>query len=117
MAALGFLLYATPTCIWLALKIMPNTPIGRRIILMDNRSDEQLARDHLNKVEEAAAIDGLIGAQGRALTDLRPGGTIRIDGEDVEAFAETGYVEAGNDVEVVSVHGRQIKVRQVKSNA
>ncbi|MFG0331638.1 MAG: NfeD family protein [Phycisphaerales bacterium] len=109
--ALGVLAFATPTLTWAALKIMPNTPIGRRIILSDGTSEDDLQQRESERAAEAAQISALVGARGETMTSLRPGGTVRIDGEDVEAYAEIGYIEAGVEVEVVAVSGRYLRVR------
>jgi len=115
MSAVGFLILATPSSIWLGLKVFPSTPVGRKIILSDGSSPEDLQQRQMERREENQAISSLVGAHGVTLTALRPGGTIRIEDEDVEAFAETGMIESGEEVEVVSVHGRQLKVRPATS--
>jgi len=109
-AALGIVAVGTPTVFWLAIKVFPSTPVGRNIILTAGTTDEDIQRRQTERRAEAQAISALVGAEGKALTGLRPGGTIRIDGEDIEAFAETGIIDAGTKVVITSVHGRQIRV-------
>lgn len=114
LSALGFMVIATPTTIWLGLKVFPNTPVGKQIILTSASSPEELQKRDIEKREAERAITGLIGARGKTMTALRPGGTIQIEGEDVEAFAETGMIDADVEVEIVSIKGRQLKVREVE---
>lgn len=45
--------------------------------------------------------EALIGARGRAITDCRPSGTVRVQGEAWQARCEDG-VDAGNPVRVVA---------------
>lgn len=113
LSATGFAVVATPATIWLGLKAFPNTPVGRRIILSAGSSPDELQKREIEKREEEQAITGLIGARGKTMTALRPGGTLRIEGEDVEAFAETGMIEADVEVEIVSIQGRQLRVREI----
>ena len=113
LAAMGTLVAGGPAAIWAALRVFPHTPIGRRIILSADTSEEDLQRRKYEKTQQSQAISGLIGARGVAITELRPGGTIRIDGQDLEAFAETGMIHGDTPVEVVNVSGRHIRVRPV----
>ena len=102
-------LISLPFLFGFAIKVFPNTPIGRLISLQDRQerltdSDGQSAQ---------AGQDELVGAEGKAMTDLRPVGTCRIGDQRRECLATTGVIEAGSQVKVVSVDGMQIKVRRV----
>lgn len=109
-SVLALVLVSAPLLAWAALKVFPSTPIGRHIILNEGTTEEDFQRRSSERAAEAEAITLLIGARGKALTDLRPGGTVRIEGEDVEAFAEAGMIRAGTDVQISTISGRQIKV-------
>ncbi|MCL4199122.1 MAG: hypothetical protein KJZ69_16660 [Phycisphaerales bacterium] len=110
LVALGLVAVGGPTVFWAAIKVFPSTPVGRNIILTAGTTEEDIQRRQSEKRAETQAITALVGARGKALTGLRPGGTVRIDGEDIEAFAETGIIQAGTRVVVTSVQGRQIRV-------
>ncbi len=112
-AATGFAVMATPATIWMGIKVFPNTPMGRRIILSAGSTPDEMQIAEIEKREELRAISSLVGARGRTMTALRPGGTMRLEGEDVEAFAETGMIEADVEVEIVSIADRQLRVRAV----
>jgi membrane-bound serine protease (ClpP class) len=58
--------------------------------------------------------DGLVGAHGVALTDLRPAGAAEIDGARIDVVAEAGYLAAGSAIEVVVDEGyrRVVRVRR-----
>ena len=56
-------------------------------------------------------LAALMGRVGVVLTDLRPVGSIRIDGQKHEAISEVGFVHAGTEVRVTAVDDAQIRVR------
>lgn len=57
-----------------------------------------------------ATMKSMVGHHGIAYTVLRPSGKIEIDEEIYDATAETGYIEKGEEVEVVSYHNTQLIV-------
>lgn len=74
----------------------------------------------LRKGEDAesgyvAVKDGLvslIGAEGRTLTPLRPAGTARIDGNNVDVVADGEFIRENVPVVVHSVVGARVVVRK-----
>ena len=96
-------LAALPFLIAFALKIMPNTFIGRMLTLKNPppRDTE----------DGGSASHATVGATGQAITDLRPVGTCLIDGKRTDCLADGGVIEAGQSVRVVVVDGMQVKVR------
>ncbi|HUF39629.1 MAG TPA: nodulation protein NfeD [Anaerolineales bacterium] len=56
--------------------------------------------------------EGLVGRTGRAQTALAPAGLVQVGGEQWSAVAEVGTIEAGRRVEVVSVQGVRLTVRE-----
>ncbi len=112
-SSLGFLVVVSPFAFAFALKVWPHTPVGRRLILgsTDDEPDDEAPppRDAQEEILKA-----LIGATGVAMTDLRPVGTVRIEGERVEALAEGGMIPAGEDVRITAVEGNRIRVRAAK---
>ncbi len=57
-----------------------------------------------------AVMKELVGRKGVAYTVLRPSGKIEIDDDIFDATAESGYIEKGEEVEVVSYHNTQLIV-------
>ena len=55
----------------------------------------------------------LIGAIGVCATDLRPSGTITVEGEPVDVVTEGGFVDKGNIVKVIGVEGSRVVVRRI----
>ncbi|MBR0288468.1 MAG: hypothetical protein IJQ82_05765 [Selenomonadaceae bacterium] len=54
-----------------------------------------------------------LGATGVCVTDLRPAGTITVEGEPIDVVAEGSFVKAGDIVKVINVDGSRVLVRQI----
>jgi len=108
LTSLAALLVFGPMVVAFMLKIYPDTFMGRRMILGNDGNSDDAPVD-----AEAERLEALIGAEGTALTDLRPVGTIRVESERLEALAELGVIDAGARVRIVSVEGARIKVRPI----
>lgn len=100
-----------PAAFGFALRVWPSTPLGRR--MMGAKSPEELEAERLAAEEERNRWLALLGAEGVALTDLRPVGVIRIDGRRYDALAETTMITKGQKVKVTVLESNQIKVRAV----
>lgn len=57
--------------------------------------------------------ENLLGAVGKARTDLRPAGQAIIEGKRLEVFAESGMIAHGRTISVVRIDGYRIIVREV----
>ncbi len=55
----------------------------------------------------------LIGAIGVCATDLRPAGTITVEGEPIDVVTEGGFVKQGDIVKVINVEGSRVVVRRI----
>ncbi len=100
-----------PAALGFALKVWPNTPLGRRMLLGD-MTEEQIEAERQKERSERDALHALVGAEGVAMTDLRPVGAVRIEGTRYDALAEVGVIAAGTKVRVTKVEFNQIKVRE-----
>jgi len=109
-ASLAVVMILAPIAFNFALRVMPHTPMGRRLILADEIDPERQAVDDQRR---AAQEQALIGATGVALTDLRPVGTVEIEGTRLEVLAEGGMIRAGSRVRVTASSGNQVKVRAI----
>ena len=109
VASLAATIVAGVALFQFALKVMPYTPVGRGLLLNDAPDAEanRYAAEHDRHEAERA----LVGAEGVAVTDLRPVGAADIDGERVEVLAEGGAIGAGRRIRVTRVEANQIKVR------
>lgn len=80
-------------------------PILNRLVLQD---DPERAGGTLSAM--GSSDHPLMGALGRAATDLRPAGRAEIDGRLIDVVAELGYIPAGTPVRVVSASLMRIGV-------
>jgi membrane-bound serine protease (ClpP class) len=64
----------------------------------------------------SATVRGeLVGRRGVAVTDLRPAGVGRFDGERIDIVAEEGWLTAGTAIEIVRAEGYRHVVRSAES--
>ena len=106
IGTLGMLVLA-PVAFFSALNVLPSTPMGKRLLFGESGKDSPGIPD--SDTQDTLGV--LVGAEGVALTDLRPVGTIKIDGQRVQARSETALISAGSKVRVTGVDGFVLKVR------
>jgi membrane-bound serine protease (ClpP class) len=107
MVILGCLIL-TPAYLYLLVKLLPNTPLGKRLFL-------RAAPDATNDATpEAAELAGLVGKTGKAETLLRPSGMIRVDGKRYDARAEHGLIEKGEKIKVLRAGGTDVVVTKME---
>ncbi len=100
-----------PVFVILAVKLIPRTVLGRRLVLSRGQAPPGEA------TPEAQDLRTLLGKEGIAETLLRPGGAVRIDGRRIIASAESGLIAKGTAVKVVRVEGTNVVVRQIAAEA
>ncbi len=86
----------------LLLKVFPGTRMGRRLTL---------EADGRQVKSGNAAMKDLVGAEGVALSILRPSGMAVIQGRRRDVMAEGAWIDPGTPVRVVGVHGNTLMVR------
>lgn len=111
LAGLLAVMILAPLSLGFALKVWPHTYFGKRMIL-GGEDEDAAQRARVERQQSDELKKALIGARGEALSDLRPVGTARIEGERVEVLAEGGMIPAGTPIRVTAVDGNQIKVRR-----
>ncbi len=101
-----------PAVFFYMMSILPNTRAGRMLIGAESEEDrvERELAEQRRRDEQAA----LIGAEGVALTDLRPVGKIDIDGNRYDALAITRAIDRGSRVRVTDVTIHELKVRPIE---
>jgi membrane-bound serine protease (ClpP class) len=116
LVALGLYVVLGPILGVFGFKLWLHSPLGRRMILggddptLDPDADPTGLTERARQ-ERLAQLKGLIGARGVAVTSLRPVGTVKIDGQRLDAMAESGVIDAGSPIVVTDVYDNQIKVR------
>lgn len=58
------------------------------------------------------AYDNLLGAEGVALTSLRPGGTGQFGDKRVSVATESDFIDKNTPIKVVEVEGNRVVVRK-----
>ena len=86
------------------------TIVGRRLILKDTVGDDHWA-------DEPQSLSTLAGKTGVAQSNLRPTGTIKIDGKQYEAQSSAGFVERGAAIRVSKVEGTMVTVVPIAEEA
>ena len=86
---------------------------GKKLVLFNKMVLSESARKEDGYVSNVTRSD-LLGMEGRALTILRPAGTIFINNERVDAVTEGGFIEKNAKVKVIKVEGARIVVREVQ---
>ena len=93
--------------IFLLAKFLPKTNAFNRLILANEEKAEQGFVSYPSEKE-------LLGAEGVALTTLRPAGTAEFNGKRVDVVADWEYVERGKRIKVLRVEGIKVVVKEVK---
>ena len=105
MGMLTLVVATIPIFVFLAIKIWPHTPLGKRIILNLPSSELPAAGGEADPLQE------LVGCVLLAETAFLPTGQLRVGHRRFNAMAESGFIEAGSHVRVLSVHERSLVVR------
>lgn len=86
-------------------RYFPRLPFGKRLILETNLQAQE-------GYESSPADDHRwLGKQGLAISDLRPAGIARFDGERVDVVSDGTFIDAGHSIEVVRIDGNRVVVR------
>ncbi|HEY1064608.1 MAG TPA: NfeD family protein [Pirellulales bacterium] len=112
---LGFtivILIGLPMILAAALRILPYTPIGRRVMLAAPDADEVLPDD-----QTWGGLQALLGQTGRAKTPMLPSGAVNINGRVVDAISRGVPIDAGSFVRVVEVRGHRVVVEAIDEAA
>ncbi|MBN1555593.1 MAG: hypothetical protein JXA11_12680 [Phycisphaerae bacterium] len=108
MVILGCLI-VTPIYLYFLVKLLPKTPLGKRLFL-------RAAPDATNDAApESAILASLVGKTGVAETLLRPSGVVKIEGRRYDALAEHGMIEKGESIRILRAGGTDVVVTRIES--
>jgi membrane-bound serine protease (ClpP class) len=93
-----------------AIFLLPRTRMGKALILQDGIAADE---DWVSTVSD----ESLIGAEGAVFTPLRPAGTIVVDSKRVDAVSSGEYIDKGEAVRIIEVHGNRVVVEHMQSGA
>jgi membrane-bound ClpP family serine protease len=86
--------------------------LNKKLVLFNKMVLFETARKEDGYVSNVNRID-LLGMEGKALTILRPAGTVIINNERIDVVSEGGFIEQHAKVTVIKVEGARIVVREV----
>jgi len=95
----------------LALKWLPETSMGRKVLLTPPSSEE--VRPEISQRE---ALEALVGRIGRAKTPMLPSGFVQIDNRTYDAVGEGMAIDPGQRVRVIEVRGNRLIVERVSED-
>jgi membrane-bound serine protease (ClpP class) len=99
-----------PTMLIFTYKIFPKTRFGKSVTLSPPQ------RRQGDAVPDTDELKDMLGAEGVVLSTLRPVGMCDFSGRRIECVAESGYVEKGKKVKIISVESTQLKVRIIEES-
>lgn len=105
LSAIGFSFGLTIIGAIFILRRVPKTGLWRKISL------QTILEEPGFKGEDPDNPTIVVGALGRALTPLRPSGTIEVAGRRVDATSDGTFIPAGSTTQIVRVFGTRVTVR------
>ena len=105
LAALGIALIISVAAFMQIVSRLPSSKLWNKMVLRTSSREEA-------GYVSAAQQSELVGKTGEVLTELRPSGTVRIDGRPVDVISEGAFIQKGAQVVVLSVNGSRIVVRE-----
>lgn len=91
---------------------LPQSPLFRHAMLGPL---DEADRIELDRREQLADYEHLVGKRGVATTDLLPAGGAEIEGEPVDVISQGEPIERGDAIEVLEAHANRIVVRRVNA--
>src|SRR5699024_10672549 len=76
----------------------------KRLVLTESLTTKEGFVSHETK-------ENIVGKRGKAVTPLRPSGTIMIGKERLDAVSEGDYIREGEQIEIIAVEGARTIVR------
>lgn len=104
LAVLGASLVLTFAVFFTWLRHLPNSTRFQGLLLREGLDSRQ-------GYISAPIRDELVGRVGTAITDLRPAGTVSVDGERIDVVTEGDYIRSGTVVQVIRAEGHRHVVR------
>ncbi len=92
--------------ILLVAKFLPKSKVFNRLVLAEEENADKGFVSYPSAKE-------IIGAEGIALTDLRPAGSAEINNQRFDVMADWQYIEKGKKVKVIRVEGIKVVVTQI----
>ncbi|NMA94474.1 MAG: hypothetical protein GX974_00360 [Clostridiales bacterium] len=104
------LVVITALVIWFYRSITRDGRLSKILVL---KSQPEAGKTHARVEDKRPSLN----QQGRALTMLRPTGTVEFDGEKFDVITEGESIPAGTIVEVIKKEGFKIIVREIENHS
>jgi membrane-bound serine protease (ClpP class) len=95
---------------FLLAKFLPKSTLFNKLVLSEEESADKGFVSY-------PSVKELIGAEGIALTTLRPAGTAEFNGQRVDVVADWEYIVRGARIKVLRVEGIKVVVKEIKEQA
>ncbi len=95
-------------CSLLLMKILPKRDLWSKLTLKDELTEEKGYTSLRKGYKE------LEGKEGMAMTDFRPSGTMRVEGEQHSAVSDGEWIGKDARIKVINVSGARILVRRIE---
>ena len=106
---LGSGLLGLPVVVAFALRYLPSTRMGRKLMLVAPRSEDVLPRGSREQL-----LKKLVGREGVAKTIMLPAGAVTIENRTIDAVSEGMVIEAGQPIRVIDVRGNRVVVQPIE---
>lgn len=100
---------AVPAVVLFAFRILPHSPLGRKLIAGGFSFEDGEATDRRDR--------GLLGQVGTVEAPLRPAGTARLAGRRVDVMSRGELIESGTTVKVIEVRANRVVVARHQAEA
>ncbi|MEZ6136612.1 MAG: NfeD family protein [Pirellulaceae bacterium] len=104
MLMLTLVAASVPTFAYVAIRVWPHTPIGKRIILRTPKTEGHAST-------ATSVMEAFVGQVLLADTSLMPSGQIKVGHRRFNAIAHSSWIEAGKHVKVIEIRDRSLIVR------
>ncbi len=88
--------------------LLTKTAFGNRVLLAAPSTEEVTPYQ-----EQHHHLESLIGQQGTAISPLKPGGLVQVNGERLHAVGDGFIIESGENIEIVEIQGTRVVVKPV----
>lgn len=88
------------------IKKLPSSKLWKKIILTNTSSNEQ---GFVSSLDYSTYLN----KKGIVITELRPSGSIDVDGQLLDVVSEGNYIKKGEQVRIIKIEGMRIVVRKI----
>lgn len=111
LISMAVALMGTLVLVIIGMKVLGTRNLWSRLILQ-TRQEKQTGYQ-----APSLQLENYLGQEGRAVTQLRPAGTIEIEGQRIDVVTEGEFIPRGSWVQVIKVEGTRVVVRPAEDPA